>query len=148
MKYSRLFGLMVLLVGLMVVSINCASTAKPIETEADFIGFITEIHPNEGGDTVGLISVESHADKIVTKYVVTVKDETLLFQQDGDNLRKAAFKELENKQWVKIWFTGPIMESWPMQGTARQIVIMSTETNPADETIEPVPPESSEPEVE
>jgi len=141
MKYIRLLGLVGLVIGLIVVSINCASVTKPIETEADFIGFITGIHPTEEGDTLGQISVESHADKIVNKYIITIKDETLIFRQDGDNLHKVAFKVLENKQWVEIWFTGPIMESFPMQGTATQIVIISSETKPVDEATEQKPPE-------
>jgi len=109
---------------LMVVSAGCAPATKPIETEADFIGFITEIHPSQERDISGQISVESHADKIVTKYTITIKDETLIFQQDGDSLRNVAFAALETKQWVEIWFSGPVMESWPMQATAQQVVIL------------------------
>lgn len=123
MKYIRLFGLVGLLIGLVVVSVDCTSATKPIETEADFIGFITEIHPIQERGVSGRISVESHADKIVTKYVVTIKDETIIFRQDGDNLRNATFAALETKQWVQIWFSGPVMESWPMQATAQQVVI-------------------------
>ena len=124
MKYISRFGLVILLFGVIIVSIGCASTGKPIETEADFIGFITEIQPGQGKNVIGHISVESHADKIVTKYVVTIKDETLIFRQDGDTLHEITFKALENKQWVKIWFSGPVMESWPMQVTAGQVVIV------------------------
>ncbi|MGD9116476.1 MAG: DUF3221 domain-containing protein [Dehalococcoidia bacterium] len=123
MKSIRLFGLAVLLLGLVVVSVNCASAIRPIETEADFLGFITEISPDGENEVLGRISVESHADKIVTKYVITIEDETLIFEQDGDNLRQTAFEALENKQWVKIWFDGPVMESFPMQATAAQVVI-------------------------
>jgi len=124
MKYIRLFGLVGILIGLMVVSVDCTSATKPIETEADFIGFITEIHPMQERGISGQISVESHADKIVTKYTITIEDETLIFQQDGDNLRNANFAALETKQWVQIWFSGPVMESWPMQATAKQVVII------------------------
>ncbi|MGD9117569.1 MAG: DUF3221 domain-containing protein [Dehalococcoidia bacterium] len=123
MKYISLFGLAVMLFGLVVVSIGCASDVSPIETEADFLGFITEINPDGGSEGLGQISVESHADKLVTKYVITINDETLIFQQDGDNLRETDFEALENQQWVKIWFTGPVMESFPMQATAEQVVI-------------------------
>ena len=123
MKRIRLLGLAGLLTGLMALSASCASAAKPIETNADFTGFITEIQPGQGSGTPGRISVESHADKIVTRYTITIEDETLIFRQDGDNLRNASFAALETKQWVRIWFSGPVMESWPMQATARQIVI-------------------------
>jgi hypothetical protein len=123
MKQIRLSVLVGLLIVLMAVSLDCASTTKPIETEADLIGFITEIQLNGERDILGQVSVESHADKIVRKYIITITEETLIFQQDENSLRKAAFKTLENKQWVKIWFTGPIVESFPVQGIARQVVI-------------------------
>ena len=115
---------LVLITGLMIAAISCASNGKPIETEADFTGFITDIQPGQSKDVVGRISVESHADKIVTLYVITIKDNTLLFRQDGDTLQETTFKALENKQWVKIWFSGPVMESWPMQVTAGQVIIV------------------------
>jgi hypothetical protein len=73
MKYTRLFVLLGLLIVLMVVSLDCTSKAEPMETEADFIGFITEIHANGEGDILGQISVESHADKIVNRYMSSVK---------------------------------------------------------------------------
>jgi hypothetical protein len=68
-----------------------SSDIKPIKTEADFIGFITEINPSQDKSISGHISVESHADKIVSRYTITIKNETLIFRQDGDNLRKVAF---------------------------------------------------------
>jgi len=124
MKYIRLFGLLGLLIVLMAVAVDCSSTAKPLETEADFTGFITEIHPIGEKGILGQILVESHADKLVDKYMVTIKDETQIYEQDGDELRQAAFDALETKQRVQIWFSGPIMESFPMQGTAQQVVII------------------------
>jgi hypothetical protein len=48
-----------------------------METEADFSGFIAEIHPDRKGNILGQASVESHADKIVSEYTVTITDETL-----------------------------------------------------------------------
>jgi hypothetical protein len=95
-----------------------------METEADLVGFITGIRPNGEGDILGQIGVESHADKIVSKYTITITDETLIFRQDGDDLRRTAFEALENKQWVKIWFTGPVTESFPARGTAGQVVMI------------------------
>jgi hypothetical protein len=124
MKHTRPFVLVGSLIVLIAVSVGCASNIRPMETEADFIGFVTEIHPNGEGDILGQISVESHADKIVSRYIITIKDETLILRQEGDGLRRVAFHTLENKQWVKIWFTGPVIESSPVQGTAGQIVLV------------------------
>ena len=123
MGYKRSIVLFLLLAAcLMLVSTGCTS-AKPLETEADFTGFITDIDLGIYKDIAGRISAESHADKIVTKYVITIKKDAGIFRQDGENLRKATFNDLKAKQSVKIWFTGPVLESWPMQATAQQIVI-------------------------
>ncbi len=103
--------------------ITVSLAPKPLQTEADFTGFITEIHPVGKEGTLGQILVESHADKLVDKYMVTIKDETLIFKQDGENRRKVALEALETKQRVQIWFSGPILESFPMQGTARQVIV-------------------------
>jgi len=124
MKYIRLFALLGLLIGLMVVAADCASAPKALQTESDFTGFITEIHPIGKGGTLGQILVESHADKLVDKYMVTIKDETLILKQDGENRRQVTFGALETKQQVQIWFSGPILESFPAQATAQQIVII------------------------
>lgn len=92
------------------------SKDTPLQTEADFTGFITDIHPVGKEDTLGQILVESHADKLVDKYMVAINEETLIFKQDGENRRKVAFAALETQQRVEVWFTGPIMESFPNAG--------------------------------
>jgi len=53
LRYIKLFAILGLLIGLVVVAVDCASAPKALETEADFIGFITEIHPIGRGDTLG-----------------------------------------------------------------------------------------------
>jgi len=103
--------------------VDCASSPEALETEADFIGWVTEIRTIGGKDTLGQILVESQAGKLVNKYMVTIKDETLIFKQDGENRLQVAFEALETTQQVQIWLAGPILESFPMQGTAQQVVI-------------------------
>ena len=124
LRYIRLLAVLGLLMGLMVVAVDCASAPKALETEADFTGFVTEIHPIGERGILGQILVESHIDKLVDKYMVAIKEETLIFEQDGENRREIVFAVLETKQRVEVWFTGPIMESFPMQGTAQQVVII------------------------
>ncbi len=123
MKYIRLFGLLGLLMGLMALAVGCAPSQEALDTEADFTGFITEIQPIGEKGRLGQILVESHADKFVDKYMVTIKDETLIFKQEGENRRQVTFAALETTQQVQIWFSGPILESFPMQATAQQVVI-------------------------
>ncbi len=134
MKYIRLFGLLGLLLGLMVAAVGCSSVPEALETEADLTGFITEIHSTAEEGMLGQILVESHADKLVDEYVVTIKDETLIFKQEGENRRQVAFETLETTQQMQIWFSGPILESFPVQGTAQQIVVFSQQHRSTSQT--------------
>jgi len=106
------------------LKLTCSSLTAPIDTEGDVTGFITDIQPVENGDIVGTLSVESHADKIVSKYVITVNTRTRIYRRSGEELLEASFQTFENKQWVELWFDGPVMESFPMQATAGQVVIL------------------------
>jgi len=115
--------------------VACMSSPEPIRTQPDCLGFITEIQSDR-------IIVESHADKIVDRYVVTINSETAIFKQEGKNLRHVSPAAFETKQWVRIWFSGPVMGSWPKQASARQIVI--NETTLPDASSEGAPQEPFE----
>ena len=121
-KAKALIGIIIIGIALLLM-FGCASPAGPLTTEPDFYGFITGINAIDNNDVIGSIAVESHADKIVDKYVITIKDTTSLFRQDGEDYQEISFNDLEARQWLKIWFDGPVMESWPMQAGALQIVV-------------------------
>jgi len=104
----------------------CTSTPEAIETGPTFTGFITEVHPIGEKNTLGRILVESHVDKLVDRYEVSISDETQVFEQVGEERRRVAFNALGTTQRVQIWFSGPVMESFPTQGTALQVVITAS----------------------
>ena len=107
----------------LLVLVGCASSAKPVTTEPDFTGFITGVNTIDNEDIVGSIAVESHADKLVEEYVVTMKKDTNLFKLVDGDYQEISFSDLEEKDWLEIWFDGPVAESWPMQAKALQVVI-------------------------
>jgi hypothetical protein len=80
----------------------CTSTPEALETDPDFTGFITEVHLIGEKDTPGQIMVESHADKLVDKYVVSIRDETQVYEQQGADLRQVAFSALGTTQQVQM----------------------------------------------
>ena len=116
-------GVVMVIAALLMIA-GCASPAEPLTSEADFNGFITGVTNVDNKDIVGSVAAESHADKIVDKYVITVNKDTKLFRFDGMDYKEISFDDLEEKQTVEIWFSGPVMESWPMQTTAAQIVLV------------------------
>ena len=102
---------------------SCSPATKPLDSKEDALGFITEITPLRAQGMVGQILVESHADKLVNKWWVTIKIDTMIFRDEGGKLSRVDFQDFAKQQWVKVWFDGPVAESFPMQGRASQIVI-------------------------
>jgi hypothetical protein len=117
-----LIGIIVAGIALLLVA-GCASPSEPVTTEPDFNGFITGVNAIDNKDIIGSIAVESHADKLVEKYVVTITKDTSLFRLVDGDYQELSFGDLAEKQWLQIWFTGPVAESWPMQAKAFQVVI-------------------------
>jgi hypothetical protein len=70
--------------------------------------------------------VESQADAAVDKYFVTIKEDTRVFEKVGESHRLATFAGITVGDQVQLWFTGPILESFPAQATARQVVIVES----------------------
>jgi hypothetical protein len=86
---------------------------------ADLIGVVTGVEPVGRNDVLGLVHVESETDTS-QKYVVTVTGETVLTGLDGETV---GFDSFEETQEVRVWFSGPVKESFPMQVDAGKIVI-------------------------
>ncbi len=80
----------------------------------------TDLQVVSGGRALGLIMAESHADKIVEKYAITVTGTTEILGLNGEPV---GFEDLEVTQQVKVWFSGPVKESFPMQVDAGRVVI-------------------------
>jgi beta-N-acetylhexosaminidase len=118
--YLKLLSMTGLALLLLAVAVGCSGAAGPPETETDFTGFITEIYPGDPGQ----ILAEFDNGEWVDKYVVTIKDDTEIFRQVGEDYLEADFGALETGQAVEIWFSGPVKESFPMQVDAAQVVIL------------------------
>ncbi len=135
MKLIKTMG--VLMMGILMVSmvVGCDSSDEtptveptptpPSQTEPDFIGNIIEVHANGTNYVLGTILVEG-TDVIQSsdKYDVTIKAETLILGQDGKN---ATFAEFKAGQQVGIWFSGPVMESYPAQVDAAQVIVIKND---------------------
>ncbi|MBL0171977.1 MAG: DUF3221 domain-containing protein [Gemmatimonadaceae bacterium] len=118
----------VLLVAVCATAAACGDSAKsPSEpkTPVGIAGRITSVVPT--GSFRGTIRVEENplAPSGGNKALVTVTGATtilLLSRAEGE------FRQLRSGQWVRVWFNGPVAESYPVQGTAATIVIDSAGT--------------------
>lgn len=105
--------------------VSCTDSNKgPSEPSepAGISGRITSTFPN--GNFRGVIRVEFNPNNPNDgpKALVNVTGETTILtlkREEGD------FRSLSNGIWVRVWFEGAVMESYPVQGTAGTIVIDS-----------------------
>ena len=128
----RLVSLIILLavvagVGLLVAGCDSSedtpSTPVPLDTSPDLIGDIVEVHPGYGVVRGTLLIEANEVINSSDKYVVTVKNETQLFKQDGKETSPISWNDLQVGREARVWFGGPVKESYPAQVDAKQIVI-------------------------
>jgi hypothetical protein len=98
---------------------------------ADIRGKITNVSPANSpnpGANLGSVRVEGvkTRDTNVDKAVMRVMDRTRLFKMEDGKKVEAKFEDLKVGQTVEGTFSGPVAESYPVQGTAAELVILTT----------------------
>jgi len=96
----------------------------------DIKGRITQVAvamtppPGASGSMIGKILVEGEPgpDTGYDKAWVTVMPETRIYR--GPEGKEAYFNDLRKGTLVEVFFTGPVMESYPVQATASEIRIV------------------------
>ncbi len=107
-----------------------ALTAACIEPEAgmpsgpaSIAGRVTAV--DRSGERIGSVRVEARpADTAGSaKAVVRITQGTAVFGAAATG--RADFNALRVGQWVRVWFVGPVRESYPVQADAGTVVIDS-----------------------
>jgi hypothetical protein len=103
-----------LVVGAVLILAAC-TTPPPVDLEsADMRGIITTVTPD------GRYLVESPVGAPgVGKCVVRVTSETELVRADGTAIELPLAAGAD----VSVWFTGPVMKSYPAQATAAKLYV-------------------------
>ena len=73
------------------------------------------------------ISVEGTAEPagaVSDKALVTIPPTTMFFDARGDAASLAAISDIAKGTRVRVWFTGAIAESYPVQGSAKAVQIL------------------------
>ncbi|HEX5000333.1 MAG TPA: DUF3221 domain-containing protein [Terriglobia bacterium] len=86
---------------------------------ADIRGKVTSVSAN----TI-LIEGRVEKDTQVDKASTRVTDKTSIFRMVNGQKTPAAFRDLKVGQTVEATFVGPVAESYPVQATAGEIVIL------------------------
>jgi beta-N-acetylhexosaminidase len=102
------------------VTLGC-NTSMHKHKEIDIRGHITNI---AGNDTQKVLLIEGLLEKD-TKYdkaIVTVTDKTKIY--NGNEKDPVGYEALTTRIKVEAVFTGPVRESYPVQVTAKEIIIL------------------------
>ena len=126
MKVTRLVGSLVLLAALATAVGSCSRTPAPLTTEPDFAGVVTLIEPGGAQGVLGRIHAEWDTGEFVDKYVVAVTDATRFYAREDSGHREADFTDVPPGGQVQFWFDGPVRESFPLQATAKQVMILES----------------------
>lgn len=92
----------------------------------DIRGKITQLSPGDGKGILGVTLIEGilEKDTKVDKAQVTITSKTdIMLLEDGNKLQKADYSSLKEGQTVEAIFSGPVRESYPVQATAKAIII-------------------------
>lgn len=126
---------MILLLLLAGIAVGCGADEETTAVtlgSPDIIGTITEVQPGSAGGSGGSISLEvKKTDPAASsdQYVIAITSDAPVYRQLGDeigDIGEVGFGALQAGQRVEVWLTGPVAESFPMQGQAEFVVISAT----------------------
>lgn len=124
-----------LVAGLALAAIACAeragggaddgATIVLPATEPGIRGTITRIEPGVGAAPSSVLVEETPGglDSGGNKAMLRVPAETRIYRRTREGIVPGTFAELKAGMRVSGWFEGPVMESFPLQGTAGALVI-------------------------
>ena len=117
-----------LLVGLLLLSIVYGIFSATEKSNPDIRGNIISIHLAhvQGDNLVGSVLIEGTMNGYLQpqNVSVTITEETSIFEEQAGNRCKVTFNSLEVGQKVDVRFTGPVAQSYPVQATAAEIVML------------------------
>jgi hypothetical protein len=95
-----------------------------VREESDITGTITETEHMNSETVEGRILVElEQTNNTSDKFWVTIKNNTLIFKNDGRDNYAIPFSSLSEGQNVEVWFRGAVAESYPAQVEAGQVLV-------------------------
>jgi beta-N-acetylhexosaminidase len=103
-----------------VTLLSCSSASRVSEGRPSIEGRVTAV--DRAGDRIGSIRVEANPSESSgsDKAVVRITQGTEIIRPDST---RSDFNALANGQWVRVWFIGPVRESYPVQADAARVEI-------------------------
>jgi len=101
--------------------VGCAP--EPPTEPPGIVGTVTNLVPgDERPDSILVEGGVQAAGAVSDKAQVGIAPSTLFFSADG---KPAKGSSIVKGATVRVWFTGPVAELYPVQGTAQAVQVMS-----------------------
>jgi hypothetical protein len=116
---------------ILVVVLQALACAQPVSrfptSQPSIEGWVTAI--NQTGEGIGTIRVEERPTESAgsAKAVVRITPTTEILRPDS---MRVDFRSFVIGQWVRVWFIGPVRESYPVQADAATVIINPTIAEP------------------
>jgi hypothetical protein len=122
----------------LLVAAGCSTTsasngpAQPPGVSPDIEGYVASVSGISAdprpSDVLGSILIEGELGRGMPfdRASVTIREGTSIYDDRARELVEARFEDLEVGQRVQAVFTGPVAESYPVQATASQILILES----------------------
>jgi hypothetical protein len=90
-------------------------------------GRIKKIHPADGSPPaqriLGTILAEGKRGSEIIEAAIGITIDTQIFKEEGGKKKPGNFGDFKVGQWICIQFSGPILQTHPIQGEAKEIII-------------------------
>ena len=101
----------------------CSAQESGTQAAVSVRGEITSRYENPDGSVSILVEGQKEEDTEYDRASVTVTDKTAVTKDGGESTPD----DLQTGVQVEVRMTGPVMESYPVQGSASEIVILTQE---------------------
>ena len=112
------------IMGALALGAACAPARPPQlpDTPPSIAGRVTAVTPVAGGSWGSIRVEERPADASGSAKASVRLEERATILRRGEPVD---FSALQVGQWVRVWFTGPVAESYPVQAMGRAVAIDS-----------------------
>jgi hypothetical protein len=125
MKLITLFAILVVLMMGVVYGVMFATGEEKADMNGKIIG-VCQANPQDENNTQNSILIEGmiSGNSQTHNLSVKVNNDTVILRKEGNKRVNASFADLKTGTNVAVMFTGPFIESYPPQTTAKQILIV------------------------
>ena len=126
MRTITLFAILVVIMMGVFYGVIFATGEQKADMDGKIIG-ICHANPNDENNTQNSILVEGKVAGNSETHNISLKinNATVILKKNGKKYVNASFCEIKTGNNVAVMFTGPFLESYPPQTTAKEIIIIS-----------------------